>query len=81
MYFATQQLIDKLGISAEKLGEFEQRGIVQGISKAGRIFYSSRDMYRLKGILLLMARGLPMDEARRRVDQPTQEVANSESRM
>ena len=81
MHFATEQLIDKLGISAEKLSEFEQKGIVQGISKAGRVFYSSRDMYRLKGILLLMARGLPLDEARRRVDQPTQEVSSSENRV
>jgi hypothetical protein len=47
MYFPAEHLLDKLQISAQELSEFEQKGIVEGIPKAGRVFYSSRDMYRL----------------------------------
>lgn len=75
MYFPADRLLDRLKISAEQLSDFEQKGIVQGIPKAGRVFYSSRDMYRLKGILLFMTRGLPLAEAKRRVDHPAEEVA------
>ena len=52
MYFPAEHLLDKLQISAQELSDLEQKGIVQGIPKVGRVFYSSRDMYRLKGILL-----------------------------
>ncbi len=75
MYFPTEHFLDKLQISAEELSDFEQRGIVKGVARAGRIFYSSRDMYRLKGILLFMTRGLTLDEAQRRVDNPTGEIS------
>jgi DNA-binding transcriptional MerR regulator len=78
MYFPAEHLINKLKISESQLREFEEKGIVQGISKAGRVFYSSRDVYRLRGILSLMRRGLPLDEAKYHVDHPTQEVAGSE---
>ena len=75
MYFPMEHLLDKLQISAEELSDFEQRGIVKGVARAGRVFYSSRDMYRLKGILLFMTRGLTLDEAQRRVDNPTGEIS------
>jgi DNA-binding transcriptional MerR regulator len=75
MYFPAEHLLEKLPISAEKLSEFEQKGVVHGIAKVGRVFYSSRDMYRLKGILFFMSRGLPLEEARRRLDYPAEEVA------
>ncbi len=75
MYFPMEHLLDKLQISAEQLNDFEQRGIVKGVAKVGRVFYSSRDMYRLKGILLFMTRGLTLDEAQRRVDNPTGEIS------
>jgi DNA-binding transcriptional MerR regulator len=78
MYFPAEHLLDKLKISATQLQDFEEKGIVQGISRAGRVFYSSRDMYRLKGVLLFMSRGLPLDEAKWHVDHPTQEAAESE---
>ncbi len=77
MYFPAEHLVAKLQISAEQLSDFEQKGIVKGIAKVGRVFYSSRDMYRLRGILLFMTRGLPLEEATRRVDQPAEEVATS----
>jgi DNA-binding transcriptional MerR regulator len=75
MYFPAEHLLEKLHISAEELSDFEQKGIVLGVAKVGRVFYSSRDMYRLKGILLFMTRGLPLEEARKRVDHPAQEIA------
>lgn len=75
MYFPAEHLLDKLQITADELSTFEQKGIVQGIAKAGRVFYSSRDMYRLKGIRLFMSRGLSLEEAKRSVDQPTEAVA------
>ena len=75
MYFPAEHLLDRLQISAAELSDFEQKGIVKGIPKVGRVFYSSRDMYRLRGILLFMTRGLPLEEATRRVDHPAEEVA------
>jgi len=75
MYFPAEHLLHKLQISAAELSDFEQKGIIKGIPKAGRIFYSSRDMYRLRGILLFMTRGLPLEEATRRVDYPAKEVS------
>ena len=75
MYFPAEHFLDKLQISAEELSDFEQRGIVKGVARAGRVFYSSRDMYRLRGILLFMTRGLTLDEAQRRVDNPTGEIS------
>jgi hypothetical protein len=68
LYFPAEHLLDRLQTSAEKLSDFEQKGIVKGIPKVGRVFYSSRDMYRLRGILLFMTRGLPLEEAIKRVD-------------
>lgn len=76
MYFSAERLLDRLQISAAELSVFEQKGIVKGILKAGLVFYSSRDMYRLRGILLFMARGLPLEEATRRVDHAAEEVAS-----
>ena len=74
MYFPSEHLTDKLRISAQELSDLEQKGIVKGIAKAGRVFYSSRDMYRLKAILVLMTRGLTLEEAQRRVDHPVEET-------
>ena len=75
MYFPAEHFLDKLQISAEQLSDFEQRGIVKGVGRAGRVFYSSRDLYRLKGILLFMTRGLTLEEAQRQVDHPTEEIS------
>ena len=44
MYFPAEHLLHKLQISAAELSDFEQKGIIKGIPKAGRIFYSSRDI-------------------------------------
>jgi DNA-binding transcriptional MerR regulator len=74
MYFSAEQFIVKLEISSEQLDEFEQRGIIQGVRKGGHIFYSSRDLYRIKGILLLTERGMSFKEAADRVDHPIQEL-------
>jgi DNA-binding transcriptional MerR regulator len=80
MYFPAEHLLDKLRISAQELSELEQKGIVHGIPKVGRVFYSSRDMYRLKGILLFMSRGLTLEEAQMRVDHPVEDKSAAEIR-
>jgi DNA-binding transcriptional MerR regulator len=80
MYLPAEHLLDKLEISATQLEDFEVKGIVHGIPKAGRVFYSSRDMYRLKGILLFVSRGSTLAEAQRRVDHPVEERAAAVSR-
>jgi DNA-binding transcriptional MerR regulator len=79
MYFPAEHVLDKLQISAEELSDFEQRGIVKGVARAGQVFYSSRDLYRLKGILLFMTRGLTLDEAQKRVDHPIKETSAATS--
>ena len=78
MYFTAEQLLDKLEISAEELSNFEQKGIVKGIARTGRVFYSSRDLYRLRGILLFMSRGLTLEEAQRRVDRRVEQRSATE---
>ncbi len=80
MYFPAEHLLDKLQISAQELSDLEQKGIVKGLARAGRVFYSSRDLYRLKGILLFMTRGLTLEEAQRRVDYPVKKSSAAESR-
>ena len=80
MYFPAEHLLHKLQISAHELSDLEQKGIVKGLARAGRVFYSSRDLYRLKGILLFMTRGLTLEEAQRRVDYPVKESSAAESR-
>ena len=72
-YFSAEQLLERLQMSGEQLNKFEQEGIVKGIVKAGRVFYTSRDVYRLRGILFFLGRGLAFEEALRRVDQPPDE--------
>jgi MerR-like DNA binding protein len=71
MYFPAEHLCDKLQISAEELSRFEQKGVVKGSAKIGRVLYSSQDFYRLKGILLLMSRGATLEEAQSRVGHPS----------
>jgi DNA-binding transcriptional MerR regulator len=80
MYFPAEHLLDKLQISAPELSDLEKKGIVKGIARAGRVFYSSRDLYRLKGILLFITRGLTLEEAQRRVDHAVEEKSAAESR-
>jgi len=67
-YFLPEHLAMKLGISLEELLQFEARGVIKGIPKNGRTYYSSQDAYRLRGVLHLMRKkGLEMEEARARV--------------
>ena len=80
MYFPAEHFLDKLHISDQELSDFEKRGVVKGIARAGRIFYSSRDLYRLRGILLFMTRGLTFEEAQSRVDHPVEERTPAETR-
>ncbi|MFB3923734.1 MAG: MerR family transcriptional regulator [Terriglobia bacterium] len=67
-YMLAERLAVKLGLSPEELGSFEARGIIKGIAKNGRTYYSSQDAYRLKAVLqLVRTKGLAVEEARARV--------------
>ena len=71
-YILEDHLIQRLELSPMDLQGFEQRGIIQGVEKNGYVFYSSREFYRLKGVLHYMrSQGLSLDEARAKVDLVT----------
>jgi DNA-binding transcriptional MerR regulator len=66
-FMLAEHLASKLEIEMAELPQFEQRGIIKAVKKNGRIYYSSRDMYRLKGVLHFMRDGLSIEEAHDRV--------------
>ncbi len=67
-FLLAEQLAAKLDLATTDLPEFEAQGILKPVSKNGRIYYSSRDFYRLKGVLHFMrANGLSIEEAQDRV--------------
>lgn len=67
-YLLAERLAVKLGLSAEELHHFEARGVIKGIPKNGRTYYSSQDAYRLKAVLqLVRTKGLEVEEARAHV--------------
>jgi DNA-binding transcriptional MerR regulator len=67
-YLLAQLLAAKLDIEETELPKFEQQGIIKPVQKNGRTYYSSRDFYRLKGVLHFMRTGgLSMREADERV--------------
>jgi DNA-binding transcriptional MerR regulator len=67
-YFLAEHLAAKMGLSKEGLASFEAKGVVRAVVKNGRTYYSSRDFYRLKGVLHFMRdKGLSLEAARARV--------------
>lgn len=67
-FLLAEQLAQKLDLAQADLGKYEAQGIIRAVSKNGRTYYSSRDFYRLKGVLHFMRnKGLSMDEAQDRV--------------
>ena len=71
-YILDNHLIRMLELSPMDLQRFEQRGIIEGVEKNGLVFYSSREFYRLKGVLHYMRnQGLSLDDARAKMDLVT----------
>ena len=67
-FMLAEHLAAKLNINEGELPDFEQQGIIKSVSKNGRTYYSSRDFYRLKGVLFFMRdKGLSLEEAQDRV--------------
>lgn len=63
-FLPAELLAQKLDVQPAELPEFESQGVIRPVKKNGRIFYSSRDFYRLKGVLHFMrTRGFSLDEA------------------
>jgi DNA-binding transcriptional MerR regulator len=68
-YFLAEHFAAKMGVSREDLSSFEAKGVIRVVVKNGRTYYSSRDFYRLKGVLHLMRdKGLTLEGARARVE-------------
>lgn len=69
MYLPAEHVAGKLNLSSEELLEFEAKGVISGVSRVGRTFYSSRDVYRLKAVLHFMrTRGMSVEQAQERMD-------------
>jgi DNA-binding transcriptional MerR regulator len=67
-YILEEHLSDKLDLLEKDLLYFESRGLIRGELKNGNTYYSSRDFYRLKGVLHYMRnKGLSLEEAQARV--------------
>lgn len=67
-FLLAEMLANKLNLQPADLTEFEAEGIIKAVNKNGRTYYSSRDFYRLKGVLHFMRdQGLSLDEAHDRV--------------
>lgn len=67
-FVLAEHLATKLDIQSAELPQFEQRGIIKPVKKNGHTYYSSRDVYRLKGVLHFMRTdGLSVDDAFDRV--------------
>jgi DNA-binding transcriptional MerR regulator len=59
----------QLNISAEEVRFFEEMGVLEPVTKNGRVFYSARDVYRLRAVLhFTRKRGMSLEKARERVD-------------
>ena len=68
-YFLAEHLAAKIGLSQEELRGFEARGVIRAVVKNGRTYYSSRDFYRLKGVLhFVRDKRLSLEAARVRVE-------------
>ena len=67
-YILSAHLATKLGLSEDELRNFERRRVIQAKQKNGATYYSSRELYKLKGVLYFMRKkGLSLEEARDRV--------------
>ena len=75
-YFLAEHLAARLGLSKEALASFEAKRAIRGVVKNGRTYYSSRDFYRLKGVLHFMRdKGLSLGAARARVEGAARPVS------
>ncbi len=69
-FMLAQHFAAKLNLEESKLPEFVAQGIIKPVKKNGNTYFSSRDLYRLKGVLHFMEDGLSADEAFDRVLNP-----------
>ena len=75
-YFLVEHLAAKMGLSKEGLASFEAKGVIRAVVKNRRTYYSSRDFYRLKGVLhFVRHKGLSLEAARARVEGAARSVS------
>ena len=68
-YLLAGQLAARCGLSEQELEIYEHQGVIRGITKNRRRYYSAHDCIRLQQILRLMReRGLDLEEARALVE-------------
>lgn len=76
LYLSLQHLENELKISRDELLDFERRGVIRSVTKNGNTFYSSRDLYKLRGILhFVRNKGLSVDQAVEHMDQEMKKPA------
>ena len=74
-FILAERLAIRLGLEEEDLLEFEKRQVIGRVEKNGFAYYSSRDFYRLKGLLHYMRhKGLSLEEARNQFDSAQRTV-------
>ena len=67
-YILSAHLATKLGLSEDELRNFERRRVIRAKEKNGATYYSSHELYKLKGVLHFMRKkGLSLEEASDRV--------------
>jgi DNA-binding transcriptional MerR regulator len=70
-FMLADHLQAKLNLSERELRFFEEQDILHPVRKNGHVFYSSRDLYRLKAILyFIRTQHLTLEMARERADSP-----------
>ncbi len=64
-YFREDQLAAKLGLAHDELLQYEELGLIRGVKKGAFKFYSSRELYKLRGLLHFMRdEGMSLKAAR-----------------
>ena len=70
LYLSAQHLQSKLQISTDELRDLERKGVISPVTKKGITFYSSRDLYKLKGVLhFVRSQGMSIEQAVERMSQ------------
>lgn len=69
-YFRADQLAAKLDLSVDVLNEYEELGLIHGLKKGSFVFYTSKDFYKLRGLLHFMRdEGMSLKAARAKLSK------------
>jgi DNA-binding transcriptional MerR regulator len=69
-YFRADQLAAKLKLTLDELKQYEELGLIHGVKKGSYVFYTSNDLYKLRGLLHFMRdEGMSLKAARARLSK------------